>query len=352
MEQTSCSSAPPADITEIESVKSGEPSVHQDQQQTGISSLKLVYVVENLILIGLVSIEKWDLVLSKLKTHPDIMSNPELLNLYFSLHQIYVFFSSKIMETSDLSQHKVPLINANEYSLKELLHIVNPVLRKKPLKDKLFTYDCINKLLNIVRRILNKNDDGNDSDTEQGKTNYNKKSKVLNKRKRSSKKKPNKKVKRNSECCNDSDSSASSSTSSSSSSSNSSLSSSPNSDTDRFDSLFKKNTSKKPIAIKQLFQSQRNDTINKLTTPGENGRYMVKIEVTDVKDLKDCESSKTYWTKVAKKIVFLLDSNDSTLKTVEDVIYEKGKQISKVKGVVKETVKINTKRTGNVFSKF
>lgn len=46
----------------------------------------------------------------------------------------------------------------------------------------------------------------------------------------------------------------------------------------------------------------------KLETPGEPGTHLIKIEITDVKDLKACKNQKTYWKKVNKKGVFLLDT--------------------------------------------
>lgn len=375
------SNAPAIETADVESIRSEEPQQPQ-QQQAEVSSMKLVAIIENLILLGLVSIVKWEFVLEKLKIHPDVASNTELLNLYFTLRQIYNHFSSKIIEESDLSQHKVPLINANEHSLKDLMNLINPLLRKKPYKERLYSHSCINKLLHITRGILSKHFKTNvlnDSDTDCDKIDETTKPKSRpnksHKRKKSSKSKKVKKIKRNVDLSSedesaktknkqkeninyDSDSSdsnksssSSSSSSSASSSDSSASSSSSNSDSDRFDSLFKKSASKKPVIIKQIFQTQKNNMRRKFTTPGEQGRYMVKIELTDVKDLKKCESYKSYWTKVSKKIIFLLNAEDETFKKVEDIIFEKGKEISRMKGTVKDGVKLNSRNAGT-FSKF
>jgi len=99
------------------------------------------------------------------------------------------------------------------------------------------------------------------------------------------------------------------------------------------DQIFKisEESSKKTVPkIKQIFQTRNKKQVKKITSPGEVGRYMIKIEMTDCWDLKGCNSSKTYWTKIARKAVFLTDIKDPILKSVESILLNVGKGISNI----------------------
>lgn len=62
------------------------------------------------------------------------------------------------------------------------------------------------------------------------------------------------------------------------------------------------------IFLSEQFQYRVKHRMFKLETPGEPGTHLIKIEITDVKDLRTCKNQKTYWKKVNKKVVFLLDT--------------------------------------------
>lgn len=110
---------------------------------------------------------------------------------------------------------------------------------------------------------------------------------------------------------------------------------------DSFAKLFDTNTND-PLYISQQFQFQTGDERKRLITPGEIGSHLIKIEITDTRDLKSCKSEKNFWQKVAKKGYFLLDvnKNDFDKKTYEDlnnILTQVGNKILKIKNVKKES---------------
>lgn len=74
-----------------------------------------------------------------------------------------------------------------------------------------------------------------------------------------------------------------------------------------------------------------------LTTPGEKGAYLIKIEITDTKDLKGVEKNDR-WQKAAYKAVFLLQSNkDPNYNTLYKMILNKSRELTKIKNVKKRS---------------
>ena len=111
---------------DAESVKSAE------SQRQGGSSYALATIIENLVLTGLVSLAKWDFFLNEMKKHPHVASNPDVFGVYLMLSQIYQFLSTKLYTDLNVcSQDKVPIVQNKTMDLKEVMRLVNPILKKK-----------------------------------------------------------------------------------------------------------------------------------------------------------------------------------------------------------------------------
>lgn len=306
-----------------------------------VSVFSLIQLFENLVLIGLTSLEKWDNALNLMKIHPDVVSSGEIFNCYVILNQVLQYMSSKLYQQVN-SQDKLPLVLQNEMTFNEIMHAAGPILKKKTWKDRTFSNDTVNKLILLVRDFLNTEESKKGKISRKRKSNKNKKSKKVKKNKSSDQ------PRREGSPCPSTASSSSTSSSSSSSSGSTSSSSSVDSDssnTDKYDKLFKNNKhgkSSSPV-IKQVFQTVKHNTRKKMVTPGERARFMIKIELTDCKDLKKCKSPKSYWTQVSKKSVFLLESKDEMLKKIDEIMLAVGQRISKTKGVEIEALKLDHK---------
>lgn len=114
-------------------------------------------------------------------------------------------------------------------------------------------------------------------------------------------------------------------------------------DSDKFDQLFRVRSSKKtPIKVKQIFQTQKRRLRRKLSTPGEEGRYMIKIELTDTKDLKKVKPNQ-YWTQVSAKAVFLAEPKSTIFKKIKSMLFDVGRNIKEMPGVDCEEMKLDKK---------
>lgn len=325
--------------TDLPEPKDNESSKSNQDSTAGPScggqSFKLALVVENLILLGMTSLGMWDRVLTSMKTHTEIVMNTECVSLYFVLKQLYNALSSKIYADGDLSQEKLPLITNNELSYEEIMQILNPILKKKAHKDRTFSLTCVQKITNLARKII-QDILSPTSDKKRTKSKQTKNAKKA--------KKDTEDVSMDKEECSSSYSTASSVCSSTASSSTDDDSS----EDDEFDKIFKKNTKKqrktKSVVIKQLFQYRKPKSIQKIITPGEEGKYLIKIELTDTKDLKECSDPTSYWQKISKKAYFLTEKKNPKYKATNDLLKTVAKELSEIEGVNCEKKKISKNR--------
>lgn len=306
----------------------------------GLGAISLLQIVQNLITLGLNSIELWNVVIPKLKIH-DQFSQPELLNLQLLLVRIAQHLSTRLFDffPYDLSQDKLPNILSKSIPSNEILKVLKPLLKKKSFCDKSFSSEASNILNSTVEEILASlkvsdfipNEICTQEEVEIQSHSSSKRigdetvKKVSKKRARSPSPSSSSAASSDSEgthCESDSDS---------------------NSESDKFDKLFKvKSLKKEPIKIRQSFQTQKKRLRRKLTTPGEEGRYMVKIELTDTKDLKKCKLNQ-YWTKVSTKAVFLTEPKSQMFKQVDSMLYDIGRKIKSTQGVQCDEVKLDKK---------
>lgn len=314
------------DLVEVSDVESrsdtGRSDIGERPREIGLETsgktFKIIEIIEMLFVLGLNSFSIWEDILGKVGKSDSMQSDPLLLQLYLILQQLLATFSTYIHSNCDLSQHKLQFFFDDEKDLKELLSIFNPLLKKKSFKEKTFELDIVNKFNTIVRSLKNEK---HESEPE-------KKSKKRKASKQSSKQ--SKKLKKRS------------SSFSSSSSSSSSCSSSSDSQSD-FEKCFEIKNDKKSVPhIRQQFQFLADKNVKKrITSPGEQGTHLVKIEITDTKDLRKCESDQTYWTKVYKKGYFLLnvkedDEDGDTLKQLDGILVKACKKVSKIENIKKE----------------
>lgn len=96
------------------------------------------------------------------------------------------------------------------------------------------------------------------------------------------------------------------------------------------------NENKKKRTFVQSF-SLLKDGVNKIvSTPGERGSYLIKIEVTDTRDIKDLAVAER-WRKVAKKAVFLTSPIDENYLSIKKILKNVVESISKIDGIKKES---------------
>lgn len=311
----------------------------EENASTKVGMVDLFQIIQNLLTLGLNSIGLWNEVLPKIKTDDRINSHPELLNLHLLLSQISQHLYAKVFEffPNDLSQEKLPHLLEKKLPSKDIMKKIKPLLKKKNFIDKVFSSETSKMLYAAVEEILapinclaetesiaNEGEITRDSSSRKAPETELKKSM---KRKRADRS-PSISV------CSESESESSHPESASDSDSDGS---------DDFDRLFKiKSVKKGPLKIKQIFQTQRKGLRRKLSTPGEEGRFMVKIEVTDTKDLKKCSSSQ-YWTKVSTKTIFLTEPKSRRYKEIKSMLYSVGRDLKTTPGVECEEVKVDKK---------
>lgn len=279
---------------------------------------KLIELLETLYILGMDSLNKWELVINGIKTNDNVTENPYLLQISFILQELCKCFSHHIYSnTTDLNQERIIISIDEAKSFNEILSILNPLLKKKSFKDKVFSSDIVQCFLRLVKTILFGD----------------------KKRKLQCKKNNFKKCKRVKKSCDVS------SNSSSSSSTDTDLS---GQEEDEFAKLFQKSEKRQPIIISQQFQYQTSDCRKKITTPGEQGTHLIKIEITDTKDLKKCKGEKFFWTKVSRKGYFLLNliSNDrdgEILNSLNNILSLICERILQIKNVKKESFVVERK---------
>lgn len=308
------------------------------ENPAGVSLVNLLQIVQNLITLGLNSIELWTNVIPKVKDHKNFPKHPENQNLHLLLMQVSNHFCSKLFEffPNDLSQEKLPQMLIQKISSNDLIKVVKPLLKKKKFTDRSFSIECSNNLNSIIEDILEKGCEKPDFSycSEEEEQVFDQ---ITSKPKAQISKS---KVQRSSKRKRSPSPSSSSGEESCDSSQVSDLSDSED-DRHNFSKLFK-SSMKGPVKIKQIFQTQKNRLRRKLTTPGEEGRYMVKVEVTDTKDLRRCNPNQ-YWTKVSTKAIFLTESKSSLLKNIKSMLFDVGSKIKLTSGVEYEEIKLDRK---------
>lgn len=117
------------------------------------------------------------------------------------------------------------------------------------------------------------------------------------------------------------------------------------SDDDEFSKIFdsiKTNDKqdKKQKKISQVISIVSNDNQKLLSTPGEWGSHLIKIEVTNTCDLKGIPKDE-YWKKVSQKAVFLVkSSNDENYRKIIKILQSVAKHIASINNVKKIAKKV------------
>jgi hypothetical protein len=319
----------------IFTVKMNTPGTSVQDQSTfkSLDAIGLLQIVQNLIALGLNSLELWNTVIPKLKAREEFSSNPELINLHLLLTRISQHLYSNLFKffPNDLSQEKLPNLLAKEIPSSDLIKKVKPLLNKKSFVDRTFSMEASNLLNNTVQDIISSLrviDMFENDDVSVIEENSQKRARRLSEDKR-----PSKKPRMRSP-------SPSQSEASSTSSEISDSDSGSDLESDKFDKLFKIKSSKSVPKIKQMFQTQNKKVKRKLTTPGEEGRYMIKIELTDTKDLKKCKMNQ-YWQKVNTKAVFLAEPKSELYKKINNMLFSVGQKIKSMPGVESDEMKLD-----------
>lgn len=102
-----------------------------------------------------------------------------------------------------------------------------------------------------------------------------------------------------------------------------------------FSNIKSQSKKNKKLIFEQVVTLNSNGKKRTLKTPGEKGAFLIKIEITDTKDLKGVNNSDR-WMKAAYRAIFLVDSKKnpdyiSTRKVVLNTL----KNLSKHKDVIK-----------------
>lgn len=259
---------------------------NQQQSTSKISSdYTLKSIVELLILLGLTSATMWEKILFQIKSDVSNLMNTEVTNLYFSLKLVAQSVCSGVIQSGDLSQQKLEIINDSEREHTELMSYIEPTLNLLP--QIFYSTDSVKHIKNFIATALKENNATQSSDEP-----------------------PCKKQK------NDTNTNT----------------------TEAMLNLFgktieNKKKKSKEVVISQQFSLRDEQVLRKYATPGETGKLMVKIEITDCDDLKGVGVTQ-YWTKVWKKAVFLLDGEDDpAFKTIDNILLDQLKNISEIKDV-------------------
>lgn len=255
-------------------------------------SYDLKGVVNLLILIGLTSVNLWEKVIFDVRKKVSDMMNPDLTALYFHLKMVSNTICTGIAQTSDLSQEKLEMINELDRDYDEIMLHADPVLQVYS-KNK-YSVDIVRHIKEFVLEAINQMSLIEISDDDDDRT-----------------------VKSKKRAISDDD---------------------HDDDSDKDDELFelfsKKCNSKKrakKLAISQQVLVKNDSVTRKCITPGETGKYLIKIEITDCEDLKGVKPTQ-YWTKIWKKAVFLVNNDkDQSYTAVNNVWANESKRILQIK---------------------
>lgn len=203
----------------------------------------------------------------------------------------------------------------------EIINIWMPFIHKKNIIGRTFTFNIVQKLNLIVGRIISEQTQKESNVTVLSSQNS---SNTYVKQKKQSKSKKRKQAVVTS------------------SDDNSSSDDDIDTDCNRMFNKFFEYKKKYPIIVSQMFQFVSNDERKKIVTPGEGGTHLVKIEMTDTRDLASCKGEKFFWQKVAKKGVFLLnikksEADKKVYESLLNILGDVGEKLSKIKNAKFET---------------
>lgn len=128
---------------------------HTDIQENVDSDFGVSELLENLLALGMNTVNKWDVVMCALKTNAEIASSSVLLNMYFVIRVLFTALSNHMLSIPE-SQDKIFILNEDELGFDEVFDILAKTLNKKSVKDKRFSSKSVSKLCNIIRGILEK----------------------------------------------------------------------------------------------------------------------------------------------------------------------------------------------------
>lgn len=293
-----------------------EPQPSSSRSLQGIMFFTILEILENFYILGLSSLSKWEKVMTELKDRDEIVSDPIMTQIFACLKPFHKIFYTHMSSTPNVSQKTFENISQLDVEFEDLEAIWAPEAEKKQFKSKVFTPEQVQKFGDVIRKILgvmSDEDEVVDKDTFRN----------LEKR---VKRKDDVQFGKNKKAKLDYIRGFSS---------NESAGSSDESDSeDTFAKLFKRKQSTS-LKISQQFQYNSGTTRRKITTPGEKGSHLIKVEITDTRDLKQCKSEKFYWQKVNKKGYFLLNVNENedqqTLQSLVEILAKVATKVSKIK---------------------
>lgn len=259
-------------------------------------------VVNLLILIGMTSVNIWERVIFDAKKRVSDVMNVELTTLYFNLKMVCNSICTGIATNCDLSQEKLEMINDIERDYNEIMEHAGPTINI--FNQNRYSVEVVRIFKDLAQDIIAQINSIEISDDEE-----------------KSKNKPKNKKRKTDEQEDDEDDN--------------------NDNGDEEDELLRlfgkkcgsfKSKSKK-LVFSQQVTTRTDEIMRKCTTPGESGKYLMKIEITDCDDLKGTKPAQ-YWTKVWKKAVFLVDDDkDPAFTAMNGVWMSQAKRILKMKDV-------------------
>lgn len=276
-------------------------------------------LLDLLIVSGMNTSNVWNYVKEKLTIRLNSVADVPILYVFSSIQTISEIIDHMV-SFSSLSQHKVLLHKDRKLTVNEILDAIKQDTKNSDLLARVFNINSVQTIIKEIKEILNQHLKRKNTETDTEST-----KKVL-------KKKKQKKYQMSSSEC--------------------SYTEDDSSDCDeRLSRLFKIDKKKrKPVSITQIFQYTTNNVKKVMKTPGETGTHLLKIEITDMKDLKNVTSPTKYWTKIAKKAYFVIDNNKSNeseiLTNLNEVLMKIGEKISNTQNVEKEKIKLDKKRYG------
>lgn len=245
----------------------------------------LFNIIESLNLLGFKAFDGLELLIEELCKDSTIMSDPLMIKLLTYLKK----FLNEVFTTISLAclnQEGVLRFKIEEKTLDDLSDIFKPLMDKKEFTDPIFTSQTVQTFFTHVRRM--------------DESSKNKKRKINEDR---------------------------------------DLDTNVEHDFDEdFSDLFggERRTNYK-VKISQFLQINTSEDRKKIETTGEEGQYLIKIEMTDTKDLKTMDP-KNYWKKCAKKAYFVLSPKNSELdsemfESIMTVLKRVGKKLVETPGV-------------------
>lgn len=271
-----------------------ETSVAGTSSSSSSITYSLFELIQIIYLEGINSITGWENMLCSLKKV--ILEEPEpLVNIFFILSNAVTNF---LMD--EVSQATYLKIKDSKISFEALMHYFNEQINEDHLNMKSINFDYIKRFKELIKKSENKiekidciniidsetdiNDDDDDDDD------------IIEK---------------------------------------------------AFSSVFspkkKSNIKTNNTKFEQSFHLLTNDEKKWIKTPGEEGRYLIEIKITDTKDIKKVPTDE-WWKKVGKKAVFLTSSSQDPLYIESNKILKEAiNKINKIKNISKGKYTVGNK---------